>query len=222
MTGAPIPQEADAVAQSEITSEQDGYVLVYETVRPGKNIRRAGEDVVAGRPGARGRRPRSGPRRSECLPAWAIRRFWSTGGLGWPSSPRGASWSRSTSPWGPGRSATRTATRFGRCAGNWAWRPLAFGIVPDDYDATRQAIRAGLEYDVLLTSGGVSVGKFDFVKDVQDELGVERRLWGVAMKPGKPLAFGVRGEHARLWSARQPGVGHGLVRAVRHGRRCFA
>ena len=47
---------------------------------------------------------------------------------------------------------------------------------------------------MLLTSGGVSVGKFDFVKDVQDELGVERRLWGVAMKPGKPLAFGVRGK----------------------------
>jgi molybdopterin molybdotransferase len=64
--------------------------------------------------------------------------------------------------------------------------------VPDDYEATREAIKAGLEYDVLLTSGGVSVGRFDFVKDVQDELGVERRLWGVAMKPGKPLAFGVR------------------------------
>ena len=45
---------------------------------------------------------------------------------------------------------------------------------------------------MLITSGGVSVGEFDFVKDVQDELGVERRLWGVAMKPGKPLAFGVR------------------------------
>jgi len=50
----------------------------------------------------------------------------------------------------------------------------------------------GLEYDVLLTSGGVSVGQFDFVKDVQDELGVERRLWGVSMKPGKPLSFGVK------------------------------
>ena len=67
------------------------------------------------------------------------------------------------------------------------------GIVPDDYEATRSLIEQGLEYDVLLTSGGVSVGEFDFVKDVQDELGVERRLWGVAMKPGKPLAFGVRG-----------------------------
>ena len=65
------------------------------------------------------------------------------------------------------------------------------GIVPDDYESTREMIERGLEYDVLLTSGGVSVGEFDFVKDVQDELGVERRLWGVSMKPGKPLAFGV-------------------------------
>ena len=46
---------------------------------------------------------------------------------------------------------------------------------------------------MLITSGGVSVGEFDFVKDVQDALGVERRLWQVAMKPGKPLVFGVRG-----------------------------
>ena len=46
---------------------------------------------------------------------------------------------------------------------------------------------------MLLTTGGVSVGAFDFVKEVQAELGVERRLWGVAMKPGKPLVFGVRG-----------------------------
>jgi molybdopterin molybdotransferase len=68
-----------------------------------------------------------------------------------------------------------------------------FGIVPDDYLATRRLIEAGLDYDVLLTSGGVSVGKFDFVKDVQDELGVQRKLWGIAMKPGKPMAFGVRG-----------------------------
>jgi molybdopterin molybdotransferase len=47
---------------------------------------------------------------------------------------------------------------------------------------------------VLLTSGGVSVGSYDFVKDVQVELGVERLLWGVAMKPGKPLVFGKRGK----------------------------
>jgi molybdopterin molybdotransferase len=50
-----------------------------------------------------------------------------------------------------------------------------------------------LEHDVVVTSGGVSVGEYDFVKQVQDELGVQRHFWGVATKPGKPLAFGSRG-----------------------------
>jgi molybdopterin molybdotransferase len=67
------------------------------------------------------------------------------------------------------------------------------GIAADDRVMTKEMIAKGLEYDVLVTSGGVSVGDFDFVKEVQDELGVERLLWGVAMKPGKPLVFGKRG-----------------------------
>ena len=67
------------------------------------------------------------------------------------------------------------------------------GIVIDDYEETKRLIQQGLDYDVLVTSGGVSVGDFDFIKEVQNELGVERKLWGVAMKPGKPLAFGVHG-----------------------------
>ena len=71
--------------------------------------------------------------------------------------------------------------------------PVLLGIARDELDETRRLIAAALEHDVVLTSGGVSVGEFDFVKQVQEELGVERRFWGVATKPGKPLAFGVRG-----------------------------
>jgi molybdopterin molybdotransferase len=70
--------------------------------------------------------------------------------------------------------------------------PERLGVAPDEYEATRRLMQGGLSHDVLITSGGVSVGEFDFVKDVQEELGVQRRLWQVAMKPGKPLAFGVR------------------------------
>jgi molybdopterin molybdotransferase len=70
--------------------------------------------------------------------------------------------------------------------------PERLGVAPDEYEVTRQLMEKGLSYDVLITSGGVSVGEFDFVKDVQESLGVQRRLWQVAMKPGKPLAFGVR------------------------------
>src|SRR5262249_38122512 len=60
--------------------------------------------------------------------------------------------------------------------------------------APRTAIRRGLELDVLVTSGGVSVGRHDLVRTVEAELGVEELFWRVAVKPGKPVSFGVRGE----------------------------
>ncbi len=192
MTGAPMPQGADTVAQSEITSEEDGYVLVYEAVKPGKNIRRAGEDVMAGDRVLAAGTP-LGPAEIGVLAS-----------LGRPQllvhrRPRVAVISTGSElvevdqPLGPGQIRNSNSYSLRALCRQLGVEAISFGIVPDDYDATRRAIQAGLEYDVLLTSGGVSVGRFDFVKDVQDELGVERRLWGVAMKPGKPLAFGVRG-----------------------------
>ena len=64
--------------------------------------------------------------------------------------------------------------------------------VEDDEAAHRDAIRQGLEYDVLVTSGGVSVGPHDLVRRVEAELGVEEVFWRVAVRPGKPVSFGVR------------------------------
>jgi molybdopterin molybdotransferase len=65
--------------------------------------------------------------------------------------------------------------------------------VEDDDDAHRAAIARGLEADVLVTSGGVSVGPHDLVRRIEADLGVEEVFWGVAVKPGKPVSFGVRG-----------------------------
>jgi molybdopterin molybdotransferase len=65
--------------------------------------------------------------------------------------------------------------------------------VADDAAAHRAALERGLEADVLVTSGGVSVGSHDLVRGLLRELGVDEVFWGVAVKPGKPLAFGVRG-----------------------------
>jgi molybdopterin molybdotransferase len=64
--------------------------------------------------------------------------------------------------------------------------------VADDEGAHRDAIRQGLEHDVLVTSGGVSVGPHDLVRRVEAELGVEEVFWRVAVRPGKPVSFGVR------------------------------
>jgi molybdopterin molybdotransferase len=63
------------------------------------------------------------------------------------------------------------------------------GIVRDDRDATIAAIESALDCDFILSSGGVSVGAFDFVKDALDALGGETKFWRVAMKPGKPVVL---------------------------------
>jgi molybdopterin molybdotransferase len=192
MTGAPLPEGADTVVQSEITSEDSGYVVLMEPARRAKNIRRAGEDVAAGDRVLNAGTP-LGPAEVGVLASLGHAR------LVVHRRPRVAIISTGSElvevdqPLGPGQIRNSNSYSLRAQCLQLGVEATAFGIVPDDYEATRKAIEAGLEYDVLLTSGGVSVGRFDFVKDVQDELGVERRLWGVAMKPGKPLAFGVRG-----------------------------
>src|SRR5206468_12325917 len=65
--------------------------------------------------------------------------------------------------------------------------------VADDEAAHRKAIEQGLGFDLLVTSGGVSVGPHDLVRRIEAKLGVEEVFWRVAVKPGKPVAFGVRG-----------------------------
>jgi molybdopterin molybdotransferase len=66
--------------------------------------------------------------------------------------------------------------------------------VADDEEGLRETLELGLAADALVTSGGVSVGEHDLVRAVELELGVEEVFWRVAMKPGKPVSFGVRGE----------------------------
>jgi molybdopterin molybdotransferase len=193
MTGAPVPQGADTVVQSELTTEDDGYVNILEAVRRGKNIRRAGEDV------------KCGERVLAAGTPLAPAEIGMIASLGYPQvsvhrRPRVAIISTGSElvevdqPLGPGQIRNSNSYSLQALCRQMGVEPVPFGIIPDDYEATRRAVEAGLEYDVLLTSGGVSVGTFDFVKDVQDELGVERKLWGIAMKPGKPVAFGVRGK----------------------------
>ena len=71
--------------------------------------------------------------------------------------------------------------------------PLALGTASDDEDDQRIKVTAGLRADALVTSGGVSVGKYDLVKDTLSKLGMKVKFWKVAMKPGKPLVFGTIG-----------------------------
>jgi molybdopterin molybdotransferase len=71
--------------------------------------------------------------------------------------------------------------------------PLSLGIASDNIEDLRSKLKDGLRADVILTSGGVSVGKYDLVKDTLAEVGMKIKFWKVAMKPGKPLVFGTIG-----------------------------
>ena len=192
MTGAPIPPGANAVVQSELALEEDGRVLIYQAAKPGANVRRAAEDVAVGDrvllAGAA-----LGPAEIGVLASLGLAE------LRVHRRPRVAVLSTGSElvevdqPLAPGKIRNSNGYALQAYCQQVGAEVTRLGIAPDDYDSTLRMVEQGLSYDVLLTSGGVSVGEFDFVKNVQDALGVERRLWGVAMKPGKPLVFGVRG-----------------------------
>ena len=190
MTGAPMPEGADTVVQVEHVEERDGRVFVTTVPATGKNVRHAAEDVRPGDvvlPGG----ALVGPAEIGLLTSIGVEE------LVVARRPRVAILSTGSElvppgrPLGPGQiHNSNSFTAWGQvlAAGG---EPILLGIAPDEPDETRRLIAQALDADVTITSGGVSVGDYDFVKQIEDELGVERRFWGVATKPGKPLAFGV-------------------------------
>ena len=89
--------------------------------------------------------------------------------------------------------------------------------VRDTAEATRDAVAGALERsEIVIVSGGVSVGEHDHVRPAFAELGVEQVFWGVSLRPGKPTYFGVGAErHPGLRPARQPGLGDRHLPALR-------
>jgi len=198
MTGAPLPRGADSVVQFEHTDEeQQGEhpprrIGILQPVTRGQNVRRAGEDIARGeqvlakgtvlRPAEIGVLASLGKERARVIrrPVVAIL---ATGDelveLGQPLTEGKIYNSNSYG----------TAALVTRCGGI----PRVLGIATDDAADIEAKIDQALSSDILLTSGGVSMGDYDFVKEVLAEQG-EISFWTVRMKPGKPLAFGnIRG-----------------------------
>lgn len=192
MTGAPLPEGADTVVRFEDTRLEDG-VVVLENYPTGKNVRAAGEDVKAGQevlsPGrilrpqaigmlaAVGRTTISVYRR----PRVAIL---ATGDEVVPPDQE------------PGPAQIRDANSYTVAAQvlRYGGVPLLLDIARDQEELVRQGLRTAVEQeaDFIITSGGVSVGDFDLVKEVMAAEG-EMHFWSINMKPGRPLAFGVVG-----------------------------
>lgn len=192
MTGAPMPQGADCVVMIEDTDgARQGAVDVRIAPRVGQHIRPAGDDVKKGTTViARG--TRLGPAQVGLASALGY------GRLAVARRPRVVILSTGDEVVPPGRPlapgqiwSSNNASLIG-LAREAGVEVIDGGIVPDTFEATVKALRdaVGLGVDAVITTGGVSVGEFDFVKDAIAGLGGRVDFWKVKMKPGKPLAYG--------------------------------
>jgi len=192
-TGSPMPRGTDAVVMQEDTRPDPAcpeVVLIGDSVRAGENVRRRGEDVRRGsrllEPGAT-----LAPATIALLAAAGVGRI--SVGLT-PKVGLLATGSELREPGHelqPGQiyeSNRSMLTPLVRDAGG---SPEIFPLVADDLVATRAALeQAFAQCDVIVTSGGVSVGEMDFVKAAFEGLGGEMQFWQVAIRPGKPFVFG--------------------------------
>jgi molybdopterin molybdotransferase len=189
MTGAPMPDGADTVVRVEDTDNRVDTVTITVATKPGTSVRAAGEDLKAGE---------TILRRGAVLRAAEIGVLATLGKktVSVTRRPRVAIVSTGDElveldePLRPGQ--IRDANRYSLASAVSAMglTPIPLGIVRDTAHDLRRALRAAAEQaDVIVTSGGVSVGDHDHVKPVVDELG-SMDFWSIAIRPGRPLAFG--------------------------------
>ncbi|HXH03424.1 MAG TPA: gephyrin-like molybdotransferase Glp [Candidatus Competibacteraceae bacterium] len=193
MTGAVVPRGADAVVMQEHTEQLGSIVRIGPGHRRGQNIRQAGEDLRAGQvvlgPGRWLTPADLGLLASLGVPeVWVRRRprvaFFSTGdelrSIG--------------EPLGEGEIYDSNRYTLYGMLSRLGVELIDMGVVGDDRAALSRAFREAAEHaDALITSGGVSVGEADYTKEILLALG-EVNFWKIAMKPGRPLAFGRIGE----------------------------
>lgn len=189
MTGAPLPEGADAVVRVEDTRAAGDTVEVRRTVAVGANMRHPGEDVRAGElvlDAGRTLRPADvGLAASLGLPVLRVAR-----------QPRvaiiatGDELVEIGEQLGPGQIVDSNAYTLAAAVEDAGGIPVQIGIVRDRPEQLRAAFAEAATADVVLSTGGVSAGDFDYVRAVLEGLGYRERFWKVAQKPGKPLSFG--------------------------------
>jgi molybdopterin molybdotransferase len=190
LTGALVPPGVDAVIMREYTCEENGHVVIKRGAQPGENIRRRGGEFLRGQ---------------DILPAGLVATPAVVGllaNLGYSAfsvfkRPRAAIITTGDELTKPGRalmpgkiydSNSYAMESALRSAGIEDTLILRAG---ENYSATKKAFLRALNFaDIIISTGGVSVGDYDYVKPVLEDLGVETALWRIAMKPGKPVYFG--------------------------------
>jgi len=188
MTGALIPEGADTVAHVEITDAGSEFVTVTQSLKRGANLRRRGEDMHAGDLVLRDGTPVGA---AEIGVLASVQRSVVRVGR----RPRVAIIATGDEivevdrPRSLGKVVNSNAWALAAMAREAGALPHMIGIVRDTREATMAAIESALEADFIVSTGGVSAGAFDFVKDALDALGAETKFWQVAMKPGKPVVL---------------------------------
>ncbi len=194
-TGAPVPPGADAIVMQEFCAADGEHVVVKKVPQPGEWVRRKGSDIKAGAEilaaGIRLRPQDTGLAASVGIRTLPVRRrvrlglFFTGDELVMPGDPLP-----------PGRIYNSNRFTLNGLAKIFGCDVRDFGIVPDSLAATRDVLRrAAAESDIIVTSGGVSVGEEDHVRPAVEAEG-SLLMWKIAMKPGRPLAFGRVGEAA--------------------------
>jgi molybdopterin molybdotransferase len=191
-TGASVPDGADAVVPVELIVVSDGQVEIPSASEAGAHVRPRGGDVRAGEPVA-------AP--GELLQVARIGALAASGvaEVSCARRPRVAVLATGSELRAPGEElepgqiyeSNRVMVAAALAAAGAEVVELA--VARDDEASHRRALEEGLEADVLVSTGGVSMGPHDLVRRVAAELGVEEVFWKVAIKPGKPVSFGVRG-----------------------------
>jgi molybdopterin molybdotransferase len=192
MTGAPMPEGADAVVKVEDTAEAGDDVDIRAAVAAGANVRHPGEDMHAG---------------ETVLEAGRILRAADIGliaSLGLPMV-RVARRARVAiiatgdelvdvgEHLGPGQIVNSNAYTLAAAVEEAGGEALCMGIVRDRPELIHAAFSEAVMADMVLSTGGVSVGSFDYVRRILTDIGYQERFWKVAQKPGKPLTFGLCG-----------------------------
>jgi len=191
-TGGVVPAGADAVIPLEYVGDRDNTIEIGDPVSPGANIRPAGGDVRRGEVVV-GAGTRLGAPQVAALAAAGVAEVLTA------RRPRAAVLATGSELRAPGEqlepgqiyeaNGLLLAAQL-ETAGAEVER---LSSVADDEEAHREALGRGLSADLLVTSGGISVGPHDLVRKVAAGLGVEEVFWGVAVKPGKPISFGTLG-----------------------------
>lgn len=189
MTGAPIPKGADTVVPVEDTEQDDRFVLIHTILPRDENIRKAGEDVKKGeRVISKGDLIRP----SEVGMLASVRRSF----VSVFQRPlvailcTGEELVDVDGNMDEVKIVSSNSYTLAAQVKDCGAIPIQLGIARDRKQEIGDRLRHGIRADVLIASAGVSVGDYDFVKDALKDLGMEMIFWKVAMKPGKPLAFG--------------------------------